>query len=159
MANTVIGTILVIENTESIPSKNGGQPFLKRGLVLDCSRYDQYTGQKYENYPRLEFSGNKCSELDNFQVGQLVEVSFVLSGRSYEKDGITKYFTSVVGYKVENYVQGQQSAQPTQSTQQVAQPESQQAQAIPVQAPPFPPAVDASGAPIPPQGEGDDLPF
>lgn len=103
MANTIIGKVLVIGRTEEIPSKNGGQPFLKRTLVLDCSRYDQYTGKKFENYPQLEFASKNTAILDNFNVGDVVEVSFALQGRSYEKDGVHKYFTSIVGYKVEPY--------------------------------------------------------
>lgn len=101
MANTIIGKVLVIGRTEEIPSKNGGQPFLKRTLVQDCSRYDQYTGKKFENYPQLEFASKNTAILDNFNVGDVVEVSFALQGRSYEKDGVHKYFTSIVGYKVE----------------------------------------------------------
>lgn len=111
MANTIIGKVLVIGRTEEIPSKNGGQPFLKRTLVQDCSRYDQYTGKKFENYPQLEFASKNTAILDNFNVGDVVEVSFALQGRSYEKDGVHKYFTSIVGYKVEPY-NTQQSQQP-----------------------------------------------
>ena len=149
MANTIIGKVLVIGRTEEIPSKNGGQPFLKRTLVLDCSRYDQYTGQKFENYPQLEFASKNTAILDNFNVGDVVEVSFALQGRSYEKDGVQKYFTSIVGYKVEPY-NTQHSQQPAPQAPQNA-PQAEQSNQ------PFtPPAVDANGNPV---DNNDDLPF
>ena len=149
MANTIIGKVLVIGRTEEIPSKNGGQPFLKRTLVLDCSRYDQYTGQKFENYPQLEFASKNTAILDNFNVGDVVEVSFALQGRSYEKDGVQKYFTSIVGYKVEPY-NTQQSQQPAPQAPQNT-PQAEQSNQ------PFTPrAVDANGNPV---DNNDDLPF
>lgn len=149
MANTIIGKVLVIGRTEEIPSKNGGQPFLKRTLVLDCSRYDQYTGKKFENYPQLEFASKNTAILDNFNVGDVVEVSFALQGRSYEKDGVQKYFTSIVGYKVEPY-NTQQSQQPAPQAPQNAPQAEQSNQTF------TPPSVDANGNPV---DNNDDLPF
>lgn len=113
MANTLVGKVLEIGQTITIPSRSGGNGFTKRTLTLDCSRYDQYTGQQYENFPQFEFSGQKVSALDGFNVGDLVEVSFALSGRKYiGKDGTERNFTSVVGYKVEHCQNGQQPAAP-----------------------------------------------
>lgn len=149
MANTIIGKVLVIGRTEEIPSKNGGQPFLKRTLVLDCSRYDQYTGQKFENYPQLEFASKNTAILDNFNVGDVVEVSFALQGRSYEKDGVHKYFTSIVGYKVEPYNTQQSKQHAPQAPQNAPQAEQSNQ--------PFtPPPVDANGNPV---DNNDNLPF
>lgn len=150
MANTIIGKVLVIGRTEEIPSRNGGQPFLKRTLVLDCSRYDQYTGQKFENYPQLEFASKNTAILDNFNVGDVVEVSFALQGRSYEKDGVQKYFTSIVGYKVEPY-NTQQSQQNTPQASHNAPQAEQSNQPFSL------PAVDAHGNPT--EEVDDDLPF
>lgn len=120
MANTVIGKILVKGTTQTIPSKNGGNGFTKRSLVIDCSRFDQYTGQQFENYVEFEFTGNKVGELDAFKEGDLVEVSFVLSGRKYEKDGVVRFFNTIVGYKIENYQrsQAQQTPVPPQHEEQ-----------------------------------------
>lgn len=150
MANTITGKILVIGQTEAIPYQD--KTFYKRELVLDASRFDQYSGQKFENYPKFEFTGNNCSSLDQFKIGQVVTVSFVLSGRRVEKNGQVSFFTNVTGYKVEPYVrqnQPQQVAQPVQQAAPSYQPESAQ---------PFPPAVDENGNPL---GTGDDgdLPF
>lgn len=104
MALTITGKVHSIGNTISIASKNGGQPFLKREIVLDCTRFDPYTGErdKFENYPQLEFSGDKCTELDKCKIGDVVTISFDLNGSFYKgQDGVERNFTRVRGYKVE----------------------------------------------------------
>ena len=162
MANTITGVILFIGQTVAVPTNNqNGQPFYKRELVLDASRIEQYTGRKFENYPKFEFVGNNCAILDQFQIGQIVTVSFVLSGRKVEKNGTVNYFTNVTGYKVEMYQRQPQNVQQPQyaaQPQQVAQPVQQAAQPPyqPEAAQPFPPAVDENGNPM---GNADDLPF
>lgn len=93
MANTIIGKVLVIGRTEEIPSKNGGQPFLKRTLVQDCSRYDQYTGKKFENYPQLEFASKNTAILDNFARKRTnkrgYEVEYLRSSRDLDTQEMT----------------------------------------------------------------------
>ena len=174
MANTITGFILQIGQTVAVPTRNG-QPFQKRELLLDSSNYDRFTGQKIENYPLMEFTQNNCQKLDNFKPGDLVTVSFVLSGVKSEKDGQVRYFTHVKGYDIVPYqrqnqgqmqnqvhqgvqtaahsqlpTQGQQMSQQGQNTAQTA------ASGAPAQQP-FPPAVDENGNPI--NGNADDLPF
>ena len=121
---TITGRIHSIGNTQSIASKNGGQPFQKRELVLDTTRFDPYTGEKdkYENYPMLEFSGEKCKDLDGFNVGQVVTVSFDLQGNFFEaQDGTKKNFTRVRGYKIE--ARAVASPQPQPQVQAQAAPQ------------------------------------
>ena len=98
MANTITGKALVVGKTLNVSRE---KEFLKRELVLDASRYDEYTGEKRENYVVITFQQKRCEELDGIGVGDLIEVSFVLNGRSYQKDGQTKYITDIIGYKVE----------------------------------------------------------
>lgn len=157
MANTITGRVYSVGQTLSIPSKSGGQPFLKRDLVLDATRYDPYTGEKgFENFPLFEFTGDKCKELDGLQVGSVVTVSFDLQGGYFDaQDGTKKNYTRVRGYKIEvkgvaqQVQQVQQQPQAQQYYQQQAQPQyQQQAQPQYQQAPP----------PPPPPGRGD-LPF
>lgn len=104
MATTITGKIHQIGQTVSIPSKNGGQPFLKREIIIDNTRFDPYTGERsaYENFPCIEFGGEKCKDLDGYQVGQVVTISFELQG-SYYKDstGVEKNITRARGYKIE----------------------------------------------------------
>lgn len=101
--------------TKQVASKNGST-FSRRELVLNCARYDQYTGEQVsENHPQFEFSGKACEKLDGLNVGDVIVVSFTLQGSWYEKDGVRKNFTRVIGYDVEVKEQRQQQAVINQS--------------------------------------------
>ena len=140
MANQLTGKILYIYPTQQIPSKDGSKAILKRGIVIDCTRYDPYTGQRgFENTPMLEFIGDRCSELDNYQIGQIVTISFDVQGTRYRnKDNVEQIFTRV-----------QQPSAPIQqpTSQPIAQPVPQPITQQQPQS--FPPA----------QGNNDGLPF
>lgn len=171
MAFQISGIIQHIGNTESIPYQD--KVFKKRELVLDCSYRNQFTGQiERANYPKFEFTGNHVDDLNGFNMGDIVTVSFSLNGSRSEKDGQVRYFTNVHGYKIEKYQsrynQQQGGNQPTQAvngnqptnSQGAGQMSAQQAameSARAASASNFPPAVDANGDPI--QGNNDDLPF
>lgn len=136
MANTIIGTIVHIGQTVSMATKSG-VPFQKRELVLSVQRYDPNTGQPFSdksNTPMLTFIGEKCSELDRYQVGQAVTVSFDLSGRTYtDREGQTKYINDVRGYKIEPYgLRTPTYPQPTQAYNQQAYQQPAQAYPQPV---------------------------
>lgn len=122
MANTMTGRVLLIGNTEEIPSKNGGEPFKKRVVVLNCTHSD--FGQVYENYPSFEFSGKHVDDPAGFAVGEIVTISFALQGTKYQKSANdpVKYFNTISGYKIEKYQRGGQTQQQApQSQQQGAQ--------------------------------------
>lgn len=152
MSNQITGQLAAIGQTIQVPSKTGGSPFLKREFLLDATTYDQWTGERsqYENIVPLEVSGDKCAELDNFSVGDIITVSFALQGREWtNQDGQTKRMVSIRCYKIERRNQPGQVASTQQATHQ-PQP-APQYQASPT--PSFPPSVDAYGNPK------DDLPF
>lgn len=120
---------------------------MKREFLLDATTHDPYTGERsqYENILPLEVSGDKCAELDQFRVGDVITVSFALQGREWtNQDGQVKRMVSVRCYKLEARRPAHQPAQAT-----VQQPAYQPAP----EPQPFPPAVDANGNPE------DDLPF
>ena len=128
MANQVIGRVFQIGNTESIKSKDGSKTYYKRELVLDATRFDGMTGERgFDNFPSFEFSGDKCSELDQFNVGEIVTVTFDLQGTKHEKDGQTRFFNRVRGYKIERRL----VQQPQTPKQQYAPQYQSQAQQIP----------------------------
>lgn len=151
MSNQITGRMIEKDQTVQIPSKNGGSPFLKREFLLNATTYDTHTGERseYENILPLEVTGDKCAELDQFQIGDVVTVYFALQGRSWtNQDDKLKRMTSIRCYKLEARRQAhQQAVQPAVQTQQ--QPVNQQT-SMPPQ---FPPEVDANGNPK------DDLPF
>lgn len=169
MAFLINGIIQQIGNTESISYQD--KVFKKRELVLDCSYRNQFTGQiERANYPKFEFTGKHVDDLNGFNIGDIVTVSFSLNGSRSEKDGQVRYFTNVQGYKIEKYQsrynQQQGGNQPTQAvngnqpitTQGNGQSGEQQTNNSSAPAAPnFPPAVDDNENPV--QGSKDDLPF
>lgn len=128
MANTMTGRVLLIGNTEEIPSKNGGEPFKKRVVVLNCTHSD--FGQVYENYPSFEFSGKHVDDPAGYAVGEIVTISFALQGTKHQKSANdpVKYFNTISGYKIEKY-------QRVGQTQQQAPPQQQQGAQSPASQP------------------------
>ena len=133
MANTIIGAIASIGPTQSLMAKNGNA-FQKRDLVINVRRFDPNTGEPvtdWENTPKLSFIGDKCRDLDRFQVGQMVFISFDLQGRKYTTaNGETDIITEARPYKIEAY--GQRPSQP--ATQPMAASAPAQAPTYPQQA-------------------------
>lgn len=141
MPNQIIGKIKEIGDPRSFLSKDGSKTYYMREMILDTSRIDQYTGERsFESYAQFEFSGDRCAELDNYKIGDIVIVSFDVRATSYEKDGVTKWFSHVIGYKIEY--------------RKTFNSHKEEHNAPTEQAPsPFPPNVDANGKPA------DYLPF
>lgn len=97
MSNQVTGRLVYIGQPQEIPSKSGGNPFVKREFILDATTHDPYTGERsqYENILPLEVSGDKCAELDQFRTGDVITVSFALQGREWtNQDGQVKRMVS-----------------------------------------------------------------
>lgn len=134
MANTIIGQIASIGPTQSLMAKNGNA-FQKRDLVINVRRFDPNTGEPvtdWENTPKLSFIGDKCRDLDRFQVGQMVIISFDLQGRKYTNaNNETDIITEARPYKIEAY--GQRASQP--ASQQVTAQTQPQAPTYPQSAP------------------------
>lgn len=99
MANQMRGRVYQIME----PETNGN--FTKQSIVLDCTTYDQYTGEPRPNFPKIEFNGSKMVDVITdleLQVGDIVVVSFVLKGRYYtNRAGEEVNATYVQGYKIE----------------------------------------------------------
>lgn len=149
MANQVIGSIVSIGQTQSLTAKNGNA-FQKRDLVISIRRFDPNTGEPvtdWENTPKFSFIGDKCRDLDRFQVGQMVVVSFDLNGRQYQNaSGVVDIITEARPYKIELYGQRPAQSAPQQQAPsaapaypQTAQPAQPTAQpTYPAQQPQYP---------------------
>ena len=160
MANQITGKILYIYPPQQLPAKDGSKTFVKRSIVLDCTRFDPYTGERgFENTPLLEFFGDRCQELDKYRVGQVVTVSFDVTGSRYtNRDGREQIFTRVNPYRIELRASRQS---PESAPMQPAPAPSMPAQSAPVQPmqqpsvqPWEPPQVDDQGYVV-----EDKLPF
>jgi hypothetical protein len=65
------------------------------------------------NYPQhilFQLKQDKCRILDNFNPGDDVKVSFFISGREWQKDGVVKYFTSLDAWRIDPVEKGSSSS-------------------------------------------------
>ncbi len=84
------GTIKAILKTEEF--KNN---FKKRNLILT-------TDEKYPQHVAIEFLQDKTTLLDNYKAGEEVNISNNIRGKEWvNPNGETKYFNSIVGWKIE----------------------------------------------------------
>lgn len=94
----------------TIESKNGGQPYQKRELIIDDSWVDR-DGVAHPNFVLVEFSGEKMAQLDQLVPGMRINVEGVINGR--EHNG--RIFDTVKGLSAYVPQQTQQPQQPYQS--------------------------------------------
>lgn len=124
MAFQIRGKLENIGPVTPVQSKKDGSTFYRRDFVIDCTRFDQMTGQPYENHPRFELTGNSCSLIDHLQLGQYVDVKFSLRGTKYtDQYGQVKYFTMINAYSVElviSQAQATSQQQPYPNLQKVS---------------------------------------
>lgn len=133
MANTYKGKIEAIEGIQFI-QREGKEPFQKRRLMLDVSRFDSMTGEKREKHIIFDFNGKNAILPESYKVGDYVEVAFdVESYKANKKDGTTGWFTSVSGYKITaiGVYQSKPATQEAQTQVQTSAP----VQPTPTQAP------------------------
>ena len=146
MAYEIIGNVHKIGTTENIQTKSGST-FQRRSITLIQRRFDQNTGQEFEpNFPTIDFTRDKCMELDKYKPGDRVRIRFDVSGAKYldKNTNEEEYFNSLRGFRIEPYVQpnAQPQAQYTQQPQNYA-PAGQWQQSAPqaqgyAQQPPYP---------------------
>ena len=89
----LIGKIKVIN-----PTKEVNDSFKKRELVLT-------TNEQYAQDILIDFVQDKCAVLDSYKIGDAVTVYINVRGKEVvTKDGETKYFNQLNGWKIERTV-------------------------------------------------------
>lgn len=83
----VIGKVIHIGQTEIVGSAG---TFSKRLIVVE-------TAEQYSQKVPIDFVQDKCSILDNYQIGNDVKVSVNIRGNEYNG----KYYVSLNGWKIE----------------------------------------------------------
>lgn len=125
---TITGTIKQVGKTQDVSDK-----FRKRELVIT-----EPSGQRPQHIP-VEFTQDRCGLLDGFSNGEEVTVTCYVNGREWTgRDGVTKYFLSLSGNRIER------AGAPAPSSDRGGA-----RQAVPAH----------SVADMPPAGDDDDLPF
>ena len=60
--------------------------------------YDE--NPQYPQFVKFELVNKSVGKIDGFRPGDVVDVLFDIKGKKWEKDGQTKYFTSLQAWKV-----------------------------------------------------------
>jgi hypothetical protein len=85
------GKLVEIFATQEVSEK-----FSKREFVVEYAENPSYT-----EYIKLEVVNDKVSILDNYKVGDSVDVAFNLRGRKWvDKSGKVSYFNTLVCWKI-----------------------------------------------------------
>jgi len=108
---SIKGRIVVINELQHI-----SDTFQKREFVVEVPE----SNPQYTNLISLEFIKEKCSLLDQYQVGQEVDVGFNLKGRKWDGPKGTRYFNTLQAWRISN-VGSQQGAPPAPYQQAPAQ--------------------------------------
>ena len=88
---TISGTIKAVGKTQQVSDK-----FTKRELVVT-----EPSGQRPQHIP-VEFTQDRTSLLDSYKPGDEVSVTCYVNGREWTgKHGVTKYFLSLSGNRIE----------------------------------------------------------
>lgn len=107
MSNTIKGRLIFKGETKNV-SKNPEKPFYTREFVIEY-------GDQYKETPQLQLTSDNCDLLDKYVLNDILEVSFNLNGKCYEKTdtkvkngeivkektGEIGYFTTAKAYKIE----------------------------------------------------------
>lgn len=70
------------------------ETFSVREFVIEVA------GERFSDFVKFQLSNDKCALLDSFQLGDLMEVSFNVRGRKWEKDGKVTYFNSLDAWRM-----------------------------------------------------------
>lgn len=88
---SITGTIKMIGKTQDISEK-----FRKRECVIT------EPGGQYPAHIPVEFTQDRCGLVDGFKEGEEVTITAFVNGREWTgKDGVTKYFLSLSGNRIE----------------------------------------------------------
>lgn len=133
------------------PPEQKGQ-YTLRTFLLDISTTNQSTGEVYENMIPLQFFGDKCDLLNNFQAGQNVTVHYNIRGGKDKQTGKWKW-VNLSPWKIE-LAQSQAQQPITQTVPAVpqAQPQNWNNQNTRT-------TTQVTAAPAIQEIEDDDLPF
>jgi len=71
------------------------EKFRKREFILELE------GQ-YPEHIKFHLVQDKCSLIDQVQVGSIIKVEFNLRGRAFTKDNVKSYFTNLEAWRIKS---------------------------------------------------------
>lgn len=91
MSQTLKGKLIEIMDTHVVSDR-----FKKREFVVET-----YDNPQYPQTILLQLTQEKCNVLDSYVVGEDVEVYYNIQGRKVNGDNGTKYYNSLVCWRLE----------------------------------------------------------
>ena len=86
----ILGTLKMIGNIQNVSPS-----FRKREVVIT-------TEEQYPQHILVEFTQDKCDDLNGYYLNERVKVGINLRGREWTNpQGDTKYFNSIQGWRIE----------------------------------------------------------
>lgn len=119
----LVGNLIVKDDEQPISAS-----FKKREFVIEVANE---RNSDWNDFIKFQLTQDRCAQLDPFNLGEPIKVSFNIRGRKWEKDGKVNYFSNLEAWRLEKV----------------------QAPTGPVTPPPF------TEAEVPPAGDNEDLPF
>lgn len=90
----IVGKIYEIGEEQQVT-----ESFKKREFVIEHTEKSLYT-----EYIKFEITNDRCELLNNFKVGDDVEVGFNIRGRKWaDQEGTVKYFVSLQAWRINEY--------------------------------------------------------
>lgn len=103
MANKISGKIIVLTPIQTMTSKSGNS-YQKRDVVIERIVFDRNTGQPTSDpfdTPIFSLIGDSCAWLDKAKPGDEIVIDYELRGRSYQKDGETRYLNDIRVFRID----------------------------------------------------------
>jgi len=110
--------------------------FQKREFVLE-SKSSGANGFEYVDYIKFQTTQDKCSLLDQFNINDMVKVTFNLRGRKWEKEGQVSYFTNLEAWRID-MVQNEAKSPTSDSQNQIPEQDAP----FPTEPPEMDPGID-----------------
>jgi hypothetical protein len=84
----------------------GAKGFRKAELILDVTEKPEYP-----QFVNIDITQDNTDLLSNYKVGDELKVSVNIGGREWvNPEGVSKYFNSITGWRIEKVVAGLESA-------------------------------------------------
>jgi single-strand DNA-binding protein len=112
---------------EVFPTMQRTETFKTREFIVE-----ELEGQ-YPQVISIQVTQDRCVLIDNFNVGDLVKVSFNIRGRAWSKDGRSGYITNLEAWRIERSGGSTQAAPPPAAAHAPAAPATPSAPAAPEQ--------------------------
>ncbi len=137
---------------EKRDQRQASQTFVVREFVIEV---ENPRDPRYNDFLQCQLTGDRCALLDQYQIGDTIQITFDLRGRKWTApDNTIRYIMSINVWRIDR-PQYTAAAAPQGAYQQ--QPYQQPVQ--PVAAAPQPAAAPQQPAPAPADSPADDLPF